>query len=72
MKTILFEFSKRTSKSREMMCKVGILNLYNIHVQEVLTSMFRVKNQTITTTFDERFTQIYHGYPTGFSHESLN
>ena len=54
------------------MCKVGILNLYNIHIQEVLTSMFRVKNQTITTTYDERLTQIYHEYPTGFSHGSLN
>ena len=54
------------------MCKVGILNLYNIHIQEVLTSMFRVKNQMITTTYDERLTQIYHEYPTGFSHGSLN
>ena len=40
-----FEFLKTTSKSSEINCKLGILNLINF--QQVLNFIFRVKNQPI-------------------------
>ena len=66
MKAIAFDFSDTISKSREIICKVVILNLNKISGQQVINSMFRVKNQTIPATFHEKFMQISK-YPTTFS-----
>ena len=44
VKVFLFCFSKTTSKSREIMCKVGILNLYKNNIHDVLNFMLRVKS----------------------------
>ena len=70
VKAIPFEFTQTTSKLREIMCKVGILNLYKINIQQVLTFMFTVKIQTIPAFFLKKVMQI-HKYPAGFSHGSF-
>ena len=61
-----FEITQTKSKSREIICKVGVLNLYKINIHHILTFMFRTKNQGITATFQEKFKQIHHKYSTGF------
>ena len=59
------------SRSPQTMSKLGILNIYKINIYQVLNFMFCVKNNTIPSTFQNKFQIVGHQYPTRFSENNF-
>ena len=51
-----------TTNSRKFMEENGILNVYKLNLYQVLNFMFRVHNETILKTFQNKFQYIEHKY----------
>ena len=48
-----------------------VLDIYKLNVYHVLTFMFKVKRDTAPAAFRNKFQEIFHCYPTGFSQSNF-
>ena len=63
--------SQEITNSRTFMEENNILNVYKINLYQVLNFMFRVHNETIPKTFNNKFKYIDHKYETRHSTDNF-
>ena len=56
---------------RELMLKMKVLSIYKVNIYQVLTSMFKIKTNTVSLVFRTQFKEIQHICPTRFSKNSF-
>ena len=49
----------------------GSLNIYKLNIYQVLTFMFKIKQDTVPVSFRNDFREISHRYPTRFSQSNF-
>ena len=57
--------------SKPLMKEFNILNIYQLNIYQTLNFMFKTKQNTTPTIFQQRFRTINHKYPTKFSANNL-
>ena len=56
--------ANRYDKSQPLMKQLGVLNIYQINIQQVLILMFKLKYEMGPKVFQNKFSTVHHKYPT--------
>ena len=62
LRTISIPTSQSKSRSKQIMRELCVLNIYQLHIYNVLNLMFKVKNGFIPDAFQNKFNMISHDY----------